>query len=179
MSEQAQRIAHCLQVTLEPDQARRAAAEQQLVAEDVQPGFGTALVQIVTSQEVPAHLRQLAAVLLKQHIRRHWVEGDDKFQPPETSEAEKQYIRQQLPTGLADSDSRVRTAVGMAVAAIASWDWPQAWPDLMSNIISSIRSKSDTNLGECVQQFVAPPSRRTPHWQQHSSSSSTAAAAQQ
>jgi hypothetical protein len=37
----------------------------------------------------------------------------------------------------------------MAIAAVANWDWPQEWPGLLENIVSSIKQRSDPNLGEC------------------------------
>lgn len=45
----------------------------------------------------------------------------------------------------------------MAIAAVANWDWPQEWPGLLENIVSSIKQRSDPNLGECsrIQQAGA------------------------
>jgi hypothetical protein len=49
---------------------------------------------------------------------------------------------------LGDPDSKIRTAVGMAIAAIASWDWPQSWPGLMEHLIASIKTRSNPVLGK-------------------------------
>jgi hypothetical protein len=66
----------------------------------------------------------------------------------ETSKADKAVIRNALPAGLRDPDSKIRTAVAMAIAAVANWDWPQEWPGLLENIVSSVKQRSDPNLGE-------------------------------
>lgn len=76
----------------------------------------------------------------------HWQEGERGFQPPEASEADKQQIRAALPAGLMDPDSKIRTAVAMAIAAVVSWDWPQAWPGIMEFIVNSIKDRKDANL---------------------------------
>jgi hypothetical protein len=70
----------------------------------------------------------------------------------ETSKEEKAQIRAALPAGLHDPDSKIRTAIAMAIAAVANWDWPQDWPGLLENIVTSIKERRDLNLGRHVQQ---------------------------
>lgn len=149
--DQGQRILQCLQHIQDANPEAINKTEAQLKVESQQAGYGVVLSQIAISSQVSATLRQLAAVLLKQYVKQHWVEGDRGFQPPETSEHDKQQIRQVLPAGLMDADSKVRTAVGMAIAAIANWDWPQAWPGLMDFIVNSIKDRKDTHL--CKYQY--------------------------
>ncbi|WIA08198.1 hypothetical protein OEZ85_007649 [Tetradesmus obliquus] len=147
--DQGQRILQCLQHSVDTSNAETIrAAEAQLALEAQQPGYGVVLCQIALSSgaAVPAHLRQLAAVLLKQYVKAHWQEGERGFQPPEASEADKQQIRAALPAGLMDPDSKLRTAVAMAIAAVVSWDWPQAWPGIMEFIVNSIKDRKDANL---------------------------------
>ncbi|WIA28271.1 hypothetical protein OEZ86_010825 [Tetradesmus obliquus] len=147
--DQGQRILQCLQHSVDTSNAETIrAAEAQLALEAQQPGYGVVLCQIALSSgaAVPAHLRQLAAVLLKQYVKAHWQEGERGFQPPEASEADKQQIRAALPARLMDPDSKIRTAVAMAIAAVVSWDWPQAWPGIMEFIVNSIKDRKDANL---------------------------------
>uniref|UniRef100_A0A383VNQ8 Importin N-terminal domain-containing protein n=1 Tax=Tetradesmus obliquus TaxID=3088 RepID=A0A383VNQ8_TETOB len=147
--DQGQRILQCLQHSVDTSNAETIrAAEAQLALEAQQPGYGVVLCQIALSSgaAVPAHLRQLAAVLLKQYVKAHWQEGERGFQPPEASEADKQQIRAALPAGLMEPDSKIRTAVAMAIAAVVSWDWPQAWPGIMEFIVNSIKDRKDANL---------------------------------
>eukprot|EP00879_Flechtneria_rotunda_P017902 GHRR01018763.1.p1 GENE.GHRR01018763.1~~GHRR01018763.1.p1 ORF type:complete len:227 (+),score=67.73 GHRR01018763.1:354-1034(+) len=143
---QGQRILQCLEHSLDSNSQHIKLAEQQLAVEAQQHGFGVCLCQILLERSIPADTRQIAAVLLKQYVKHHWVEGERGFQPPETSEQDKQQIRTALPAGLSDPNSKVRTAVAMAVAGIANWDAPNAWPGLLEFIVNSIKEKNDSNL---------------------------------
>lgn len=143
--EQAHRVLQCLSSCLDP--SVRQAAETQLQEEASRELYGVVLAKIALAPEVSIELRQLAAVLLRQYIKTHWVEGERGFVPPQTSESDKHQIRQALPSGLHDPSSKIRTAVGMAIAAIANWDWPQAWPGLMEFLTAAIKERKDPNLG--------------------------------
>ena len=48
---------------------------------------------------------------------------------------------------LDDSHGKIRTAVGMAIASIASCDWPEDWPDLMDFLLRYINDQNDINKG--------------------------------
>jgi hypothetical protein len=70
--DQAQRILQCLQHSVDTSNAETIrAAEAQLALEAQQAGYGVVLCQIALTggAAVPAHLRQLAAVLLKQYVK--------------------------------------------------------------------------------------------------------------
>lgn len=82
------------------------------------------------------------------NVPQHWVEGERGFVAPETPEQEKQQIRAALPAGLQDPDSKIRTAVGVVIATIANWDWPQAWPGLLEYIVNCIKQQEEPNLCE-------------------------------
>lgn len=56
-------------------------------------------------------------------------------------------IRGLLPRALEDPHGKIRTAVGMAIATIANWDWPEEWPDLMGYLLNLINDRSDVNKG--------------------------------
>ncbi len=71
-------------------------------------------------------VRQLAAVILKQVINKHWSAEVPKFEAPELSANERAHIKAVLPAGLAQESSKLRTAVAMCIAAIAKSD-PDGW----------------------------------------------------
>jgi hypothetical protein len=48
---------------------------------------------------------------------------------------------------LADPERKVRTAVSMAISAIAEFDFPQDWPGLLEVLVGVIKDKSNPNLG--------------------------------
>jgi hypothetical protein len=78
-------------------------------------------------------------------VRTHWDANDESFTAPEISEADKTAIKSVLPQGLADPNSKVRTAVAMAVASIAHWEWPEKWPGLIEELTRALGS-TDMNL---------------------------------
>eukprot|EP00887_Chlorella_sp_A99_P007628 scaffold20.g7628.t1 len=147
-----------LQATLQPDATTRQAAEAALEAGTRQPGFASALLNVVLASELPSGLRQLAAVVLKKTVREHWTFEAPSFREPPLGEEEKVRVREALPAGLADGDSKLRTAVAMAIAGIAKWDVPQAWPELMPRLLGSIVKQKDINLVSgsvrCLAMFL-------------------------
>lgn len=58
----------------------RTAAEQHLAAAGKQPGFGLALVRVAVNQDVPADCRQVAALLLKNFLKKHWSTDSEGFE---------------------------------------------------------------------------------------------------
>ena len=135
-------IARVLEASISPDEATRVNAEQHLTQGGTMPGFGLALVRCALNRQVPPGTRQLAAVVLKKYVKEHWQEGEGKFFPPQTGEDEKAAIRELLPNGLADPEAKIRTACGMAIATIATWDWPQQWPQLTAQLVGAIRERT-------------------------------------
>ena len=65
------------------------------------------------------------------------------MQEPIVSEKEKDAIRQQLPQGLAFADNPSRTAIAMAVASIAHWDFPDLWPNLLQDLLTALARKDE------------------------------------
>lgn len=123
--------------------------------------------------DVPLGLRQLAATVLKKLVREHWTAEAPHFKGPQVGAQEKEAIREALPSGLGDDSSKVRTAVAMAVAAIARWDCPQQWPGLIPGLVQAITAKKNANMGgwaegracwDGVMGFVAAVCCRRQWW---------------
>ncbi|KAK7306998.1 hypothetical protein VNO77_39674 [Canavalia gladiata] len=87
----------------------------------------------------------LAAVLLKQLVKKHWQEGEECFEPPVVSSNEKEIIRRMLLLTLDDPHRKICTAIGMAVASIAMHDWPELWPDLLPFLLNLINNQTNLN----------------------------------
>ncbi|KAK1551997.1 hypothetical protein Q3G72_008654 [Acer saccharum] len=138
-------LLNCLSATLDPNQEVRSFAETSLNQASVQPGFGAALSKIAASRELQFGLRQLAAVLLKHFIKKHWQEGDQSFEHPVVSSEEKEIIRRLLLSSLDDSHRKICTAISMAVASIAVYDWPEEWPDLLPFLLRLISDQANLN----------------------------------
>ncbi|XP_060669537.1 uncharacterized protein LOC107428072 isoform X1 [Ziziphus jujuba] len=138
-------LLNCLSSTLDPSHDVRSFAEASLNQASLQPGFGSALSKFAANRELPLGLRQLAAVLLKQFIKKHWQEGEELFEHPVVSSDEKTVIRRLLLLSLDDPHRKMCTAVSMAVASIAVYDWPDDWPDLLPYLLKLINNQTNMN----------------------------------
>eukprot|EP00256_Glycine_max_P068234 XP_025982829.1 importin-9 [Glycine max] len=138
-------LLNCLSATLDPNPEVRCFAEASLDQASRQPGFGSALSKVAANMELVVGLRQLAAVLLKQFVKKHWQEGEDSFEPPVVSSNEKESIRRMLLLALDDPHKKICTAIGMAVASIAMHDWPELWPDLLPFLLNLINNQTNMN----------------------------------
>lgn len=99
-------------------------------------GFAAVLVHIACTEGLAApEVRQLAAVVLKHHVRAHWCEEAEAFTSPCICDGEKAALRAALPTGLRDVSPLIRTAISAAIACIATWDWPDQWPELLDQLL--------------------------------------------
>ncbi|KAJ8637202.1 hypothetical protein MRB53_011469 [Persea americana] len=135
----------CLTSTLNTNQDVRSFAEASLQQASLQPGFGVALSKIVVNKEFPVGLRQLAAVLLKQFIKQHWQEDEESFIQPVVSIEEKVAVRNLLLLALDDPHGKICTAVGMAIASIAHYDWLEDWPNLLPLLLKLINDQTNMN----------------------------------
>ena len=98
----------------------------------------------------------------------HWNPPDDEDDLNDATTAattinvcdeEKAAVRAALPSGLTDPAPRIRTAVSMAIASVAQWDWPDEWPDLMRHLIgpleASCSSSSSSSSSSSADESVA------------------------
>uniref|UniRef100_A0A0E0LAC8 Importin N-terminal domain-containing protein n=1 Tax=Oryza punctata TaxID=4537 RepID=A0A0E0LAC8_ORYPU len=115
-------LVECLTATLDTARDVRAFAEESLRQASLLPGYGAALTKF---------------------IKQHWQEDEENFVPPVVSALEKVVIRQLLLTSLDDSHGKIRTAIGMAVAAIGQQDWPEDWPELLPYLLKLISDQTN------------------------------------
>lgn len=138
-------LINCLNATLDTNQQARTFAEASLNQASHQHGFGSALAKVAANRELSMGLRQLAAVLLKQFIKKHWHEDEDNFEHPIVASDEKEVIRRLLLLCLDDSHRKICTAVSMAVASIAHYEWPEEWPELLPFLMKLINDQTNMN----------------------------------
>eukprot|EP01064_Diplonema_japonicum_P014772 TRINITY_DN22483_c0_g1_i1.p1 TRINITY_DN22483_c0_g1~~TRINITY_DN22483_c0_g1_i1.p1 ORF type:complete len:996 (+),score=215.53 TRINITY_DN22483_c0_g1_i1:66-2990(+) len=119
-------------VTSSPDAAKRAAGEKVLVECLTVPGFGVELVKALLDESLPFATRQLAAVVLKKLVKERWDEG--------ISEQEKTSIRTSLPAAFNLSNSKLTTMAGVVVGEIATHDYPEEWPTLLTDLVGVLGS---------------------------------------
>ncbi|KAL3510909.1 hypothetical protein ACH5RR_030310 [Cinchona calisaya] len=149
MDEEQQWLINCLNATLDTDQKVRSFAEASLHQASLQSGFGSALAKVAANRDISLGLRQISffttAVLLKQFIKKHWHEDEESFEPPVVSSDEKATIRRLLLASIDDPHKKICTAVSMAVASVAHYDWPEDWPDLLPLLLKLINDQNNVN----------------------------------
>ncbi|KAL6294959.1 hypothetical protein ACE6H2_003101 [Prunus campanulata] len=166
VDEDQQWLLNCLSATLDPNHDVRSFAEASLNQASLQPGFGSALSKVAANRELPLgaivffalffvfivlffykeNVKQMrAAVLLKQFIKKHWHEAEEAFEHPAVSSDEKAVVRRLLLLSLDDSHRKICTAISMAVASIAAYDWPEVWPDLLPYLMKLINDQTNMN----------------------------------
>ncbi|KAK6134049.1 hypothetical protein DH2020_032194 [Rehmannia glutinosa] len=122
MDQDRQWLINCLNASLDPSHQIRTFAETSLQQASLQP-----------------------AVLLKQFIRKHWDEDEEGFEHPVVLSNEKASIRGLLLASLDDPFKKICTAVSMAVSAIAQYDWPDDWPELVPFLLNLINDQTKLN----------------------------------
>uniref|UniRef100_A0A914VHN1 Importin N-terminal domain-containing protein n=1 Tax=Plectus sambesii TaxID=2011161 RepID=A0A914VHN1_9BILA len=115
--------------------------EQLLIeAEQTDLELGVKLTRILKDEGGTIAHRQLCGILLKQYILNHWQNGSPNFRPPEVPDHAKMTIREILPDCLGDAERSVRASAAYAVAAVAAFDWPTHWPDLIEALVNAVAS---------------------------------------
>ncbi|KAF8871694.1 CAS/CSE protein, partial [Infundibulicybe gibba] len=131
--------------SLNPDSRKQ--AEQSLTALSTQQGFLTHLLRLVLEQTQDRSIRLSASVYLKNLAKLKW---DEDVQP--LPEQDKALLRSQLvPAMLALSnpaDKAVRAQIAETVSLIAELDFPERWPDLIDQLVSSLSATEyNVNIG--------------------------------
>ncbi|PIN25923.1 hypothetical protein CDL12_01337 [Handroanthus impetiginosus] len=145
MDQDQQWLINCLNASLDPNHQVRNFAETSLQQASLQQGYGLALARVAANRELPFGIRQLAAVLLKQYIRKHWNEDEEGFEHPIVPSNEKVSIKGILLASLDDPYKKICTAISVAVSTIAHYDWPDDWPELVPFLLSLINDQAKLN----------------------------------
>ncbi|KAG7032125.1 Importin-9, partial [Cucurbita argyrosperma subsp. argyrosperma] len=145
-------LINALSATLDPNHEVRSFAEASLNQASLQPGscfrynsqltvlpidfrlfsctigFGVALSKVAANRELPVGLRQISFVVTAIKILRFSAA-----------------IRQLLLLTLDDSHRKICTAISMAVASIAIYDWPEEWPELLPCLLNLMNNRINVN----------------------------------
>ncbi|KDD74462.1 hypothetical protein H632_c1295p1, partial [Helicosporidium sp. ATCC 50920] len=156
-------LASCLASIQSVDSGLRRSSEAWLTQASSQPGFAPALLSLALNSPLDSAssrgAAQLALVLLRRHIETHWCPYDeDSSEAVEVSDADKTTLRWELPRVLGSADAGVRNAGVHCVAAVAKWDCPDQWPELLPGLFQSIASGSGSALAlgavHCLSLFA-------------------------
>ncbi|KAI6154075.1 ARM repeat-containing protein [Pisolithus tinctorius] len=124
--------------TLSSDANRRMSAELNLseVLQHQEAGF--ALSQLALAQNVD----HSAGIVLRKYVTERWSPYFPSFKGNSPSVEVKCQIRHAVFQGLSDPNRKIRSLSARTLSSIASCDWPDEYPDLLSSLIQLISSNS-------------------------------------
>ncbi|KAF2472067.1 ARM repeat-containing protein [Lindgomyces ingoldianus] len=144
-----EQLAQLLAATQSSSDAPRKQAEQQLASSYGHADFPLGLVAIASHESVPLNIRQSALLYLKTFVLAGWSPQFDEFKGQILiSDENKARIREALLEIATHNhlDRKVKTAASYVVSKIASVDFPEQWPDLLSKLMHVIPNGTDGQL---------------------------------
>ncbi|CAF0841637.1 unnamed protein product [Rotaria sp. Silwood1] len=133
-------IEQTLTMIITPDQQLIEKGQTQLQALELLDTYALALTEITIDIKRDISIRQLAGVLLRKYVSKHWTKDIENFIEPEVPEQVKSQIRHILPHGLNEPNHRLRVGLACVISAVAEWDCPESWPELLPFLIDSLKS---------------------------------------
>ncbi|CAF2751969.1 unnamed protein product [Rotaria sp. Silwood2] len=133
-------IEQTLTMIITPDQQLIEKGQTQLQALELLDIYALALTEITIDTKRDISVRQLAGVLLRKYVSKHWTKDIENFIEPEVPEQVKSQIRHILPHGLNEPNHRLRVGLACVISAVAEWDCPESWPELLPFLIESLKS---------------------------------------
>ena len=131
-----------LAATLASDAAVRNDAERHLADLSTNEAFPISLISIASHTSVPKELRQSALFSLKRLVVKTWSPSIEEYDGTNSvTDAVKEQVRQSLLSLAISGDGEVQVirAASDVVSKIASADFPEQWPNLLSTVLQQIR----------------------------------------
>ncbi|KAK4986391.1 importin-alpha export receptor [Elasticomyces elasticus] len=122
-----------LEASLDPRQQKR--AEQAIKAQESQPGFSLALLQIVASDANPFTTRLASALYFKNFIKRNWTDEDGNYKLPQD---EVIAIKRELIGLMIAVPIALQSQLGESISAIADSDFWERWDTLVDDLVSRL-----------------------------------------
>ncbi|KAJ7204351.1 ARM repeat-containing protein [Mycena pura] len=149
-------LAQCLRATLDSNPNTRIAAELKLSEYLALPEAGLALSTLTIAHDAEMPLRQMSfsAIMLRKYVTERWSPFFSSFKGSAPSLETKSQIRLAVFHGLSDPNRKIRTLCAHTLSSIASSDWPDEYPDLLSSLIGLISSGSSDSVHGAMQVFT-------------------------
>ncbi|KAH8313820.1 hypothetical protein KR067_012298 [Drosophila pandora] len=134
-------------------------AEKRTKQLEYTEGYGVYLSEIIMNQAHELPLRQIAIIMLTRYVENHWTDERDsgeKINGCMASEQAKRTIRNILPNGLYDPNSKIRSSVAHTISTIAATDYPHGWAELFDIIVKCLGGNEDSIHGamQVLQDFT-------------------------
>ncbi|XP_062139391.1 importin-9-like [Drosophila sulfurigaster albostrigata] len=153
-----QAIIEELQNLLSSDTVVLQQAEKRNMQLQYTEGYGVYLAEIIMNQSHELPLRQIAIIMLTRYVENHWTDLDDreKASGGVASEQAKRTIRNILPNGLYDPNSKIRSSVACTISTIAATDYPHCWAELFDIIVKCLSGNEDSIHGalQVLRNFI-------------------------
>lgn len=127
-------LADAISRTLSPDQTARRDAEVLLDRKSCSPGFSVALLQLIALETAPQHIRQAAAVYMKNHTIKTYSQPDWQDQPSNQRDAVKSAILDIM----LSAPVVVRRQLSEVLAIVSEHEYPTHWPRLVPDISNKL-----------------------------------------
>lgn len=76
--------------------------------------------------------------MLRAYVNRHWSLSAEGFQPPQSVSC-KDTVRKTALCLAVDESKLMRSAAAALISAIASFDWPDEWPNLTADLLHLLK----------------------------------------
>ncbi|KAH8294949.1 hypothetical protein KR018_004577 [Drosophila ironensis] len=134
-------------------------AEKRTKQLEYTEGYGVYLSEIIMNQAHELPLRQIAIIMLTRYVESHWSDDQgagEKSNGCLASEQAKRTIRNILPNGLYDPNSKIRSSVAHTISTIAATDYPHGWAELFDIIVKCLGGNEDSIHGamQVLQDFT-------------------------
>uniref|UniRef100_A0A0N5AQY9 Exportin-2 n=1 Tax=Syphacia muris TaxID=451379 RepID=A0A0N5AQY9_9BILA len=130
-------VSALLAQTLQPDASTRRTAEEQLRQISHSSGFGRQLAQLSIDVQAPQEIRLAAAVNLKNYIKKNWNLESSEI---EITDADRLSLRNDILPCMYAATGNIRKQMSEIVCTIGKYDFPKAWPELITNLVSHLNA---------------------------------------
>ncbi|KAL6780583.1 hypothetical protein ACKKBF_B12565 [Auxenochlorella protothecoides x Auxenochlorella symbiontica] len=146
----AQALHEAFLQTLAPNPELIKQAEAYLKTAAQQPGYGIAVLQLISAESVAVEVRQAAAVGFKNYVKYSWspraADGLSGSTPLAIPEGEKDQIKVHITDLMLAAPVRVRSQISEALSIISSHDFPARWPALLPGLLERLESADEVRL---------------------------------
>ncbi|XP_039758405.1 importin-11 isoform X2 [Pararge aegeria] len=113
-------------------------AEKKLQEWEIEPGYYSVLLNVLSNHSIDVNVRWLAVMCFKNGVDRYWRRNA----PNAITEEEKQKLRQGLLTTpvLSEPVAQIATQQAVLIAKIARFDCPTSWPSLLPDLIGAMKA---------------------------------------
>ena len=139
--ENLQVMQQVLEQTLNPEPTARKQAEEFLSSSSGAAGYGLVLLQVLTMDSVPPHIRQAGAVTFKNYVKRGWQPSDEDAAPaPQIPEGDRTQIKTNIVALMLSVPEQLQKQLGEGLSIIAEHDFPAKWQNLLPELIAQLSS---------------------------------------